>query len=343
MDNIKNFLLFIVQLFRVDVKITIARTLLSSGILLALGGPTYNIFFKNDNIEVRLHVDNTGYILLFLGIILIVLAVIMLIRFYYSSSKYSYLYFSPSLKGMSAEMPIYAVEKRDKYTVRTQNIGALDSYKKEDVLKKYNFLEESFKTRFDHSESNKIYMAVIGSFPYMYLLGTLLRNGHIKSSIMEYSNDKQEWYVLQPFGPKSYHELMNSANSCDDEIDRLANNKVSDIGIALSYTYEIFPNTIPYTFHGNILYLKNSFGIGHYLLNSDETQQALIDELLQFIQRLSKQGKRIHLFVSAQASFCVNFGKRYQDNVIGTVVLHNYNASIKTYDWYIEFNKDGAK
>jgi len=80
-------------------------------------------------------------------------------------------------------------------------------------------------------------------------------------------------------------------------------------------------------------------GIGHYLLNSEKTQQFLIDELLQFIQKLSKNGKRIHLFVSAQTSFCINLGKRYQDNVTGTVILHNYDAGLKSYTWGIEFNK----
>lgn len=340
LKNIGNFGLFIVKLFRTDIKVSIARTLLSSGVLLAAGGPTYNIFFRKDDIEVQLQVDNTGYILFGLGIILIIISMFMLINFYKSVSKNSYLYFSPLLKGMDSEMPIYAVDKEDKYSVTTQNIGGnVDSYRREDVVDEYQYLKKSFEKRIDHSESKKVYMAVIGSFPYMYLLGTLLRNGHIQSLIMDYSNSKQEWYVLQPFGPESHHVVTNTSNSLDDEIDNLAHNSSSDIGIALSYTYEIFPNTIPQTLQNNTLYLKNSFGLGHYLLSSEETQQSLIDELLQFIQRLSQNGKTIHLFVSAQASFCVNLGRRYQDNVTGEIILHNYNSENKLYDWSIKFSR----
>ncbi len=339
MEQLKNFILFIVQLFRTDIKVSIAKTLLSAGVLLAAGGPTYNIFFRHNDIELQAQVDNTGYVLLMLGIVLIVIAVLMLVKFYNSISGHSYLYFSPSLKGMNTEMPIYAVDKRDKYSVRTQNIGEIDSYNKISVEKEYNYLTKSFEKRLDHSESNKVYMAAIGSFPYMYLIGTLLRNGHIKSFVMDYSNDKQEWFMLQPFGPKAYHKIMNSSNSIEDEIDRLANNNSEDIGIALSYTYEIYPNTISSTLENNTLYLKNSFGLGHYLLNSEQTQQSLIDELLQFIQKLSKNDKKIHLFVSAQTSFCINLGKRYQDNVTGIIVLHNYDAGSKSYNWVIEFNK----
>ena len=340
LKSIGNFALFIVKLFRTDIKVSIARTLLSSGVLLASGGPTYNFFFKKEDIEVQLQVDNTGYILIGLGIILIIISVLMLIKFYKSVSKNSYLYFSPLLKGMDLEMPIYAVDKKDKYSVTTQNIGGnVDSYRREDVVDEYQYLKKSFEKRLDHSESRKVYMAVIGSFPYMYLLGTLLRNGHIQSFIMDFSNSKQEWYVLQPFGPESHHVVTNTSNSLDDEINNLAHNSSSDIGIALSYTYEIFPNTIPHSLQNNTLYLKNSFGLGHYLLSSEETQQSLIDELLQFIQRLSQNGKTIHLFVSAQASFCVNLGRRYQDNVTGEIVLHNYNSENKFYDWSIKFNR----
>jgi len=339
MEQLKNFIWFILQLFKTDIKVSIARTLLSSGILLAAGGPTYNLFFINDDIKLQLQVDNTGYILLGLGIVLIIIAVGMLISFYASVSKYSYLYFSPSLKGMNPELPVYAVDKKDKYTVRTQNIGKIDSYIKKDVEEEYLFLKKSFEKRFDHSESNKIYMAAIGSFPYIFLIGTLLRNGHIKSSIMDYNNEKEEWFTLPPFGPVAHHEILNSSNALESEINRLATNNSNDVGIALSYTYEVYKNTIPLELQDSTLYLKNTLGIGHYLLNAEETQQSLINELLQIIQALSKNDKKIHLFISAQASFCVNFGKRYQDNVTGAIVLHNYDGESKQYNWAIELNK----
>lgn len=334
--TIGNFILFVLQLFKMDVKVSIAKTILSSGVLLAVGGPTYNIFVEIDDIKANIQVDNTGYVLLVLGIVLILISVVMLIRFYTSITEHSYLYFSPSLKGMSTEIPIYAVDKKDKYTVRAQNIGQIDSYNKASVIEEYTYLKKSFEKRFDHFESTKVYMAVIGSFPYMYLLGTLLRNGHIKSIIMDYSNAKQEWFTLQNYGPEAHHELLNSNSSIDDEINRLANNSSHDVGIALSYTYEIYSNAIPQTLQDNTLYLKNSLGIGHYLLNSEETQQSLINELLQLIQKLSKNNKKIHLFVSAQTSFCVNLGKRYQDNVTGNIILHNYDAHSKSYNWEIE-------
>ena len=83
LKSIGNFGLFIVKLFRTDIRVSIARTLLSSGVLLAVGGPTYNILFIKDDIEVQLQVDNTGYILLGLGIILIIISVLLWL--YYSS------------------------------------------------------------------------------------------------------------------------------------------------------------------------------------------------------------------------------------------------------------------
>lgn len=338
-ESIKGFIEFIFQLFKTDIKVSIAKSILGAGVLMASGGPTYNLFFMKDDIAMQLQVDNTGYILLIVGLILIGIAIMMLIRFYNSVSIHPYLYFSPSLQNMNTEIPIYAVDKRDKYTTRPQYIGTINSYDKSIVISNYNFLQTSFEKRFDHADSNKIYMAVIGSFPFMFLMGTLLRNGHIKSHIMDYSNEKQEWFSLFPGGLPAHHEIMNTDKNIDDEIDSLSHNDSNDIGIALSYSYEVFKNTLPEELQENTLFLKNSLGIEPYLLNYEKTQQALITEIFQYIHKLRQNGKRIHLFVSAQASFCVNLGKRYQNNVTGTLVLHNYNAQQKKYNWNIQFDK----
>jgi hypothetical protein len=305
-----------------------------------LGGPIYNLSVHTEKIDIKLQViDSTGDVLLYLGILLIVIGVGFLISIYKSVRIHPYLYFSPSLNNMDEEIPIYAVEKQDKHIVRPQKIGPTNTYIKDIVKKEYVFMQTSFEKRIDHSESNKIYMAVIGSFPYMYLMGSLLRNGHINSLIMEYNNQSSQWKLLETFGPKATHVILNSNNQIDDEINRLSQNGSQDIGIALCYTFEIFKNTIDPSLQENTLYLKNSLGFGHYLLNSNTTQDNLINELLQYIQQLSQNGKRIHLFIAAQSSFCVNLGKRYQDNATGTIVLHNYDGDEKKYTWNIEFKK----
>jgi len=66
---ILNFIIFVLQLFKTDVKVGIAKTILSSGVLLAVGGPTYSIFVETDSIKANVQVDNTGYVLLGLGIV----------------------------------------------------------------------------------------------------------------------------------------------------------------------------------------------------------------------------------------------------------------------------------
>lgn len=344
LDTIINFVKFVLQLFKSDIKVTIARTILSSGLLLVIGGPIYSLSVTTEKMNLDLKVVNdTGDILFYLGFILIIIGVFLLISIYKSVKIHPYLYFSPSLSNMNEEMPIYAVENQDKYSIKPQKIGPIKTYIKNEIIEDYNYMKKNFEKRIDHSESNKIYMAVIGSFPYMYLMGTLLRNGHIKSIIMEYSNRNNRWKRLDSYGTKASNEMLDSTLTISNEIFKLANNNSQDVGIALCYTFEIFKNTIDSPLKEDTLFIKNSLGIGHYFLNNEETQESLIDELLQYIHQLSQNGKRVHLFVAAQASFCVNLGKRYQDNATGTIVLHNYDNDKKRYTWEIEFNKGNIK
>lgn len=340
LDKFFNFVRFIFTLFKSDIRVTIAKSFLGSGVILALGGTAYNftIQTKDTNIAIKV-IDNTSDILLYIGIFLIIVGIILLVNIFKSVKINPILYFSPSLPGMSEEMPIYAVENQDKYSTIPQKIGPIDSYNKDTIIKEYNFLQTSFRKRIDHSESNKIYMAAIGSFPYMYLMGSLPRNGHINSLIMDYDNKSSKWKLLEQYGPRATNISLKDNTSINEEIDTFANSTSNDVGIALCYTYEIFENTLPNNLKNNTIFLKNSLGIGHYYLNASDTQENLISEILQYIHRLSQNGKVVHLFVSAQASFCVNLGKRYQDNATGTIILYNYDNSLKTYTWKIEFNK----
>lgn len=340
LDKFLNFARFILTLFKANIKVTIAKSFLGSGIVLSLGGTAYDLTIntKDESIAIRA-IDNTSEILLYIGIFLIIIGIILLINIYRSVKIHPILYFSPSLSNMSEEMPMYAVENQDKYSTIPQKIGPIDSYNKEIVIEEYKYIKKSFDKRIDHSESNKIYIAAIGSFPYMYLMGSLLRNGHINSLPMEYDNNSSKWKRLEEYGPKATNITLKENSSIDQEIDILANNTSNDVGIALCYTYKIFENTLPDNLINNTIYLKNSLGIGHYYLSFNDTQEDLISEILQYIHKLGKNGKRVHLFVSAQASFCVNLGKKYQDNVSGTVLLHNYDAEAKEYSWNIEFNQ----
>ena len=53
---------------------------------------------------------------------------------------------------------------------------------------------------------------------------------------------------------------------------------------------------------------------------------------------LSNKKKKIHLFVCARISFCINLGIYYMPRTHGIVVLHNYDNKTKERNWNIILN-----
>lgn len=346
LNTLIRFAVFVVQLFKIDVKLNIAKTLLTSGVVLAAGGPSFSLLISIEDATISAQIDNIGYITLGLGVALILISTFMLIKFYNSTKGYSVLYYSPSLEFTHDDVPVYAVDKKDKYTVRDSKIGPINSYNTVEVIEDYNHLKRTFKKQMEHSDATHIYMAALGSIPYLYLLGTLLRNGNLESFIMEYINEDQKWTKLNYINCLDAHNIImnEDANiSIDDKIKKLTNSDSDEVAIALSYSYEIYKESIPQNFQESTLYLKNSLDIGLYRLNSAHTQQKLIDELHQIMHKLKRHNKTLHLFICAQASFCINFGKRYQDNVLDKLIVHNYNSETSKYNWAIEFNQGQCK
>ena len=44
---------------------------------------------------------------------------------------------------------------------------------------------------------------------------------------------------------------------------------------------------------------------------------------------LNKKVDAIHLFISAQSTLVFSLGRRYQDGMMGTILIYNYNAEKK--------------
>ncbi|WP_419619992.1 SAVED domain-containing protein, partial [Thiolapillus sp.] len=67
-------------------------------------------------------------------------------------------------------------------------------------------------------------------------------------------------------------------------------------------------------------------------------QEQLLSELSVVLNILGKNANRIHLFVAAQSSMCINIGKCYQDNVYGSLELYSYTKD-QGYNWSITYNQ----
>ena len=346
MKDVLNFGYRLLEFFTHNGMTKIAISMLGFGVLLIGGGPSINTEYSDNNLSYGLQwtPQDAGNIVLGIGLVLTLTGFLMLLHQYkILSAKKVVLYYGNTLKFGGNDAPFYAVLRKDKLSLEPIPLDvSIDSYNKEEVIEDYKHNYKNFDNRTFHIGMPKIYMASLGSFPYLFLLGTFLRNGNIDSIVLDYDRDQGKWYRLDYGGEKATNIIVDSNGmSINDKLTKLCESDSMDIGIALGYTFEIDKSTIPDRLCDNTLYLKSSLGYGRDKLNRMETQISLLDEITLFIDRIKNVNKEVHLIVSAQASFCVNLGKRYQDNIMGSVHLHNFvqTEEGRERDWYITFNR----
>lgn len=344
MKSVMNFILKILELFKSDPKTKIAKWIFFGGLgLRGIGEIIYKYTDNNSNSYVLTfsdEIDYCGYFLIFIGLIL------LLIRFFIIKNNPPTLAYGVGMENMDIHSPLNAIPSYERYDCLELNIPKINSYNKTLVIKNYKFNQILVKERVQNKKSQKVYIGALGSFPYLFLLGTLFRNAYSHIQILDYDRHASgggKWYILPPFNEnkeKLSHKLMYENKTIDEKISELLKNESQEVGIALSYTFTINKNAIPKHLENNILFLEHSYGIGHDKLSNEESQKILLNELSKYLSILSDNKDKIHLFVSSQASLCINLGKSYMNNSHGTLILHNYDSSTNNYNWAIEFNKE---
>lgn len=340
-----DFIYKVFLLLKGDPKTSIARYILYSGVALS-GIGTIIVRYKNNNETIFFEfIDDMSY----LGNILIILGVFLLvIRFFQLKRNAVTLAYGKGMgKKMDSNEPKYALPKYEQYDAIDLNLGDINSYDKNEVIKYYNFFKKLTEDRTFNKNSKKLYVGSLGSFPYLFLTGSLFVDAYSQINLLDYerhgSGEGGKWYSIgAKFSTENVkHVIYNSQEqTLEEKIHALKNSDAEEIGIALAYTFPIYKESISdQTLQENTIYLKNSFGYKHDSLCSESLQKDLLNELSVIMGSLSSSKKKIHLFVSAQASFCINIGKSYMKNAHGTLVLHNYNNKEGTYDWSIEFSQ----
>jgi len=336
MNNSYNFVLKILDIMIGDTKAKI-------GSLLLLAGATLQINFV---IEPNKYTFSIGDGTDIISMILTIIGASLLIHRYFTITDDSItLFYGATLSNMNNKSPESALPRREKYKTIVKNLKRINSYDKNEVLNDYQFNKILLGERVENKESVKVYIAALGSFPYLFLLGALARNAYSNVKFLDFNRYKDggKWYILPLFkttdNQLTHKLLYNQDNTTiEDEINRLNNND-ANVGIALGYTFPIKKEVIPSSLQNNTLYLTSSEETRHDILSNEEAQELLLKDISYYLNSLSKPNRDIHLFVSAQASMCMNIGKHYMDNAHGAILLYNYSNETRTHDWSIKFHK----
>jgi len=343
MKTTGNFILKIFELLKSDPKISIAKYLISSGLILVVGFGNLSYKFREHTFTYSDEADFIGYIFLVVGFIL-------LIHSYFTIKNNAVsLAYGKGIENMDIHSPIKAVPKYERFDCIEINLEKINSYNKIVVIEDYILNQKLLKNRMLNKNSKKIYVGALGSFPYLFLLGSLFRNAYLNVEVLDFNRHQNggKWYKL----PLSYvgekvitHKAVSSSNkSISEMINDFNDNENNEVSIALGYTFSTNKNAIPEALKDNTLFLETSLGTGHDILSSEEVQSELLKELSKYMASLWNEHNKIHLFVSAQSSMCINIGKMYMNNAHGILVLHNYDNNSSTYNWSIEFDRGTIK
>jgi hypothetical protein len=335
MKTMMNFILKIFELLKSEPKTAIAKYLIGIGVILLAGGSFYyksaEHFLKYDNAG-----NIIGYVFLFGGLALLIL------RYFTIKNNAVTLAYGIGMENMDIYAPLEAIPKYERFEHNPITLQKIDSYDKNSVIENYNFNKTLISERIQNKNSKKVYVSSLGSFPYLFLLGSLFRNAYSEVITLDFDRHKSKWYKLPAFSEKKEnitHILMYEDMTIGEKINELNNLDIAEVGIALSYTFEVNKHAISSNLQNHTLYLTHSYGAGHDKLSNEDAQKELLQELSGYIATLGNTHKKIHLFVSAQASMCINIGKIYMNNAHGILVLHNYDNPSKSYNWYVEFNQ----
>jgi len=335
MTKFLNILFDILKLFKPDPLTYIGIVIFSAGL-------TFDYFlgfsYKDGNYIINVKTDSTSifsYMLITVGLVLLVK------RYFSLSKKRNILFYGKGLSNMDYKSPSDFISFFNRPSTDPILFKINDSYSSDEVNSKYICYKQLVEDRAINGMVDIIYLGALGSFPYLYLIGSLFRDGYSdKLQLLDYERGKSKWYILPKYKSEDIkHELMyqNENTTIEDELERIS--EFDDVGIALSYTFKIEKNTIIESFRDKTLFLRLSSGFGHDNLSNIEVQTDLMKKVSGYISRLSGGKKKVHLFVSAQASVCLNLGRFYMNNSHGKIVLHNYDHSSKSYNWSITYEK----
>ena len=339
MKTLMNFILKIFELLKSDTQTKIAKYIMGVGLALVAGIGTLSYTYKGHTLSYTNEVNILGYVFLIVGFSL------LLYRYFSVQKNPVSLAYGKGIENMDIHSPVEAIPKYERFDCISLDIKEINSYDKNETMDDYTFNKRLLENRIQNKNSKKIYVGALGSFPYLFLLGSLFRNTYSNVQVLDYNRHKDggKWYKLPLVyeGKKVItHKIISSnSKSIKETITDFNNSENNEVGIALGYTFSINKNAIPETLKENTLFLETSLGTEHDILSSEEVQTKLLKELSNYMASLWNGHKRIHLFVSAQSSMCLNIGKMYMNNAHGKLIIYNYDNDSKSYNWSLEFNK----
>jgi len=246
-----------------------------------------------------------------------------------------------SMLGDSARFPdelLFESEKLD--TRETVKLGlSEDSDYLEKSIKMFNAekMVDVYHRFILHHNCKKVYLGGRTRVPFLVAYGSCFRSISAKIVYFDQLHQDNKWHLLD--------DEDKEISLVYEDINNLEPNADGDIGLALSFTNQVRMHQVPDYVRDHTLYVSPNITANANLFKNQDNLEHIADTLKQIINELSAKEhcRCIHLFLSVQTSVALELGRKYQEGMHRTWIIHNFEGRSNQYEWAIELNANGIK
>lgn len=285
-------------------------------------------------------IDGLGLLLTFFGLGI-------LVHSYWKANKAlptNTLFYFPGFNNMRPEKPTELLPKKFQKKSYDIHVAPFDSYDTGSLIIKLNYIQATVNERYPRDGATTSYLAVAGSIPFLYVIGTLFNNGYSKLYLADYYRSEGEWKSLNGFGeidqlPKLLYSFNQKDESKSEILEKMSVQQGNSLNITISFTANISPLSLPKELQSSdVINVKLEQGYGYDAIQSEYGVFEIAKEIQHLMALASQKAGSIHLFICAQASFCTALGSLYQPNMLKNVHVYNYNSNTNEYEWNIHLS-----
>lgn len=314
--------------------------------LLAVGAGMFsvgsvNVQFENEFIVNTLDLDykEPSLYSMYLSILLFFVGCALIFSEWNQKLRHTAKVMISALPGTPSHFPEEILDPTEKAFCRESVFIGLQQPAMENVcaqIRRYNAeLEvDVFKQYILHEKGQKLYIGGLARIPFLVSYGAMLRNL------------TAEVAYFDKFHRDGNYSLLSDEHKCIDFTEpkqQKSVNQFGDVGIAIGFTTPISKRQVPERLREFTTIMSSNRGNARNLIKNQENLHELSEKLGKYIDQLSAlpSCRKIHLFLSVQASFAIEIGRRYQEGTHQNWVIHNFDPQTQSYTWAIELSKNG--
>jgi hypothetical protein len=314
--------------------------LLKSGGVCLLGGFLLSLSLTFSEFKLSIFIDTRiSVIVLIVGIIQIVIGLYLVLSGLSNTKKTwsNKIFYLRGMSNQSDDPPFSALPKMAAWYSPVLVKIKIDPDLPDSIYTDLQFAIKIITEKINQYKENEVFFAGMARVPCLFFLGYAFRNAHGSViTLIEHIHQSDKWMKLRETDNIELDKMIE-INIKDKNLF------VSDISILVEFTCEIPRNDLPLHLQDNIVRIRLTKDYEHNQIESRKTIERIVENIVNQLAIYNKKCRKLHLFISAQSTIVFSLGRRYQDGMIGNIIVYQYNPFQNRYSWAISLINNSLK